>query len=240
MAEIHRLKVPESVAIVAMGTSHSSYTKLVANLGNRRRVADETWVINAMGSALEHDLLFHMDDCKVQESRAERDPKGNIASMVEWLRNHPRFFTSKVYEDYPGAIEFPLEQVINKLGISYFNNTVAYAVAYAMFLDVKTIKIFGADYTYANLHKAEKGRGCVEFLLGAAAARGIRIEVASDSTLLDANVPEDQRFYGYDACSVKLENTERGIIVHRTPRDALPSAEEIEKRYSHEPKSAEG
>ncbi|HSH28682.1 MAG TPA: hypothetical protein VK971_02150 [Thiohalobacter sp.] len=226
---------PRSVAIVAMGMSAATYVRRASNEGTRGRVADEVWAINSMGSVIQHDLLFHMDDCKVQEARAKRDPQGNVAGLVSWLRDHPRFMTSKAYPDYPGAIEFPLQDVINTLGIAYFNNTVAYAVAYAMYLGFEKIALYGCDYSYENGHKAEKGRGCVEFLLGSAAARGIHIEVASDSTLLDANVDESMRFYGYDASDVELAHTDDGVIVTLTERDTLPSAEEIEVRYNREP-----
>lgn len=236
MGEIHRLRKPKTVAIVAMGMSSATYLRLASTKGDRHRVADEIWAINSMGGVIKHDLLFHMDDCKVQEARAERQPEGNIAGMVGWLKGHPRFITSKAYADYPGAIEFPLEEVINKIGIAYFNNTVAYAVAYAMFLGVEKISLYGVDFSYENGHKAEKGRGCVEFLLGAASAGGIAVEVASDSTLLDANVNESMRFYGYDASDMKMERTADGVlVVHQTPREQLPSAEEIEIRYNHEP-----
>jgi hypothetical protein len=230
---------PASVAIVAMGSSARQYILLCNQLGDRRRVAAETWAINSMGGAIQHDLLFHMDDCRVQEARATRDPTGNIAGMLGWLRTHPRFITSKAYpEDYPGAVEFPLQDVIRGTGNAYFNNTVAYAVAYAIHVGVKRIVLYGCDFSYPSLHKAESGRACVEFWMATAAARGIAIEVAAESTLFDANVPEDQRFYGYDAEHVRLEaDGETGVKITRTPRDKLPTAEEIEQRYNHVPRA---
>lgn len=226
---------PKTVAIVAMGKSAATYLRLCANAGSRHRVADETWAINAMGGVIAHDLLFHMDDCQVQEQRAARNPQGNVAGMLDWLREHPGFMTSRALPDYPGAIEFPLDEVINAIGSTYFNSTVAYAVAYAIYLGVEKISLFGVDYSYADSHKSEAGRGCVEFLLGLAAARGIQVEVASDSTLLDANVDPRIRPYGYDAFDVSFDKTADGrLCVIREPRDELPTPEEIEKRYRHE------
>ncbi|MES0444978.1 MAG: methyltransferase domain-containing protein [Desulfobacterales bacterium] len=227
---------PKSVSIVAMGKSAATYIRLASNKGGRQRVSDEVWAINSMGNVIKHDLLFHMDDCRVQESRAKRDPDGNVAGMVEWLKSHPRFITSKKYPEYTGAHEFPLQDVINSVGTTYLNNTVAYAVAYAIFIGVQKISLYGADYSYDDLHKAESGRGCVEFLLGMAAARGIQVEVAQDSTLLDACIPDDLRFYGYDASDIKLEHADTGVVLEITDREVLPTAEEIEIRYNHEPK----
>lgn len=224
----------KTVAIVAMGASKRTYIDLCSVRGDRRRVADETWAINSMGAVIDHDLLFHMDDCRVQEARAARDPEGNVAGMLGWLRDHPQFFTSRAYPEYPGAIEYPLERVVNALGTTYFNNTVAYAVAYAIFAGWEKISLYGADFHYDHASKSESGRGCVEFLLGIAAARGIQIEVAADSTLLDANVDPHWRPYGYDAYDVAFRSDAAGVKVELTEREELPTPEDIERRYKHE------
>lgn len=229
------MSAPESVAIVAMGASANTYLRLCTVRGDRRKVADETWAINAMGGVIQHDLLFQMDDLAIQEARAKRKPDGTVAATLDWLRQHPRFFTSRAYAAYPGGQEYPLAEVIGTVGSSYFNNTVAYAVAYAIHIGAKRISLYGADFSYPNAHKAERGRGCVEFLMGIAAARGIRIEVAENSTLLDASVPNDQKLYGYDTEDVTIEaKPEGGVAIKRAPKSALSTAEDIEKRYGHE------
>jgi hypothetical protein len=217
-----------------MGRSAQTYVNMAAVRGGRQRIADEIWAINSMGGVIQHDLLFHMDDCRIQEARATAQPGENVWGMLQWLKSHPKFMTSKVYPEYPGAIAFPLEQVINAIGTTYLNNTVAYAVAYAMFLGFNKISLFGVDYSYPDLHKAESGRGCVEFLLGMAAARGIHIEVAADSTLMDACVDPKTKPYGYDAYDVSFEQTESGVNVKMTDREIMPSAAEIERRYRHD------
>lgn len=216
-----------------MGASSKAYLAHASHAGGRQRIASEVWAINAMGGVIQHDLLFHMDDVKIQESRAEIDSKGNISGMLHWLKDHPKFMTSRRDPNYPGSIEYPLQDVINKVGVQYFNNTVAYAVAFAIYKDFKKISLWGVDFSYADGHKAEKGRGCVEYLLGIASARGVHIEVPADSTLLDANIPDDQRFYGYDVIMPIIKNDENGVKVLFKDRDKIPTAEEIEKRYNH-------
>jgi SAM-dependent methyltransferase len=230
------LPIPRSVAIVAMGRSASTYLNMASTRGGRHMVADETWAINSMGAVIQHDMLFHMDDCKIQEARAEASPGSNVWGLVQWLKGHDRFFTSKKYDDYPGAMAFPLTDVINSVGSIYFNSTVAYAVAYAIHLGVERISLYGVDYSYANMHKAESGRGCVEFYLGIAAAKGIQIEIASDSTLMDANVDPSIKPYGYDAYDVEFNQTDEGMEIVMKDRDELPTPEEMEARYNHEPK----
>lgn len=244
---------PESVAIVAMGASKGTYTALLSNNGgNRHRLWDEVWAINAMGGVIQHDKLIHMDDIRIQEIRAEAAPESFVAAMLEWMKTTDKpIITCKRYEEYPMTQEYPLKEVLDEIGTPYLNTTVAYAVALAITKGVKRIGLYGADFSYPNLHKREKGRACVEFLLGIAASRGIHVELAQDTTLMDANEPGDHviefseeqkapaRLYGYDTEKLTLSPTqEGGWQIKREPRDNLPTAEDMEKKYSHVPEAA--
>lgn len=226
--------VPEHVVILGLGPSLEAYVDLVKRLGGRRALSDEVWGINAVGDIIQCDRIFHMDDVRVQEVRAAAAPDSNIAHMLQWLRRHPGpIYTSRVHEDYPGLVEFPLEAVINSCGIAYFNSTAAYAVAYAVHIGVKQIGLFGFDFTYKDSHKAEKGRGCVEFHLGIAKARGIEIGFPSNTSLMDAAAPFEERIYGYDTLEVAMDGGgDQPVTVSFTPRPA-PTAGEIESRYDH-------
>lgn len=230
---------PKHVCIVGLGPSCTSYLELAKRMGDRREWADEVWAINAMGSVIACDRIFHMDDVQIQEARAQRNQHGNIAAMVRWLKTHPGpVYTSVVREGYPGLVAFPLEDVLNggyeSGGVPYFNSTAAYAVAYAIHIGVKRISLFGVDYTLPNAHSAEQGRGCVEFWLGIAAARGIEITVPETTTLLDACAPDRDRLYGYDCVDVLMSEREDGSLAVRfEPRAEIPTAEEIEQRYDH-------
>lgn len=228
-------KPPRHVAIVGLGPSSAQYLDLAKRLGGRRRVADEVWVINALGGILAGDRVFHMDDVRVQERRARADPDDNIAAMIAWMkayRGPVPIVTSFPDPRYPCLAPFPLEDVYNDLKILYFNNTAAYAVAYAVWIGVGKISVYGCDYTYANSHQAEKGRGCLEFWLGFAAGRGIELRIANTSSLLDANVPKAERLYGYDGFAVDVSMEDGQARLTFTPRK-LPTAAEIEARYDH-------
>lgn len=226
--------VPAHVAVLGLGPSLESYVDLVKRLGNRHRFADEVWAINAVGSVVQCDRVFHMDDVRIQEIRSAARPRSNIAAMLEWIKSHPGpVYTSRAHADYPGLVEFPLEQVINSTGHGYLNNTAAYAVAYGIHIGVKKLSMFGCDYTYPNAHDAEKGRGCMEFWLGYAAAKGIQLSIPRVSSLMDAMVPEDRRYYGYDTVRVKLRRGRTHTRVAFEPREKLPTAEQIEQEYDH-------
>jgi hypothetical protein len=231
--------VPQRVAIVAMGDSKRTFVANASVAGGSHALYDEVWCINNMGGVIHHDLLFHMDDCRIQEARAAAEPDGNIARMLDWLKSHPGFITSRAYPEYPGAIEFPLEEVLNQYKCTYFNNTVAYAFVYAMYIGVPHVTLFGCDYSYPNnAHKAEEGRACLEFWIGSAVTRGMQVEVGEGSTLLDISKPDDQRFYGYDTVHIELDRDEKtgDMKVEMRERDVseIPTAKQIEERYNHD------
>lgn len=236
----HPRGIPKTVAILGLGPTLREYVGIATCMGGTARFADEIWGINAAIDVVKCDLGFHMDDPLIQEARAAANPDGNIASMLPWLRKHPGpIFTSRPHPDYPGLIAYPLQDVLNSCnGQRYFNSTAAYAVAYAIHIGVKTIKMAGFDFSYEHSHKAEKGRGNVEFFLGMACARGILIGVIKNSPLLDACVPNNERLYGYDTLTVEITKAEDGSdIVSFSPREEIPSAEEIEGRYDHSQKT---
>jgi hypothetical protein len=217
------------IVILGLGPSLDAYTDRVKRLGGRSAFCDEVWAINALGDVFQCDKIFHMDDLRVQEARAEAKPLSNIANMVKWLKTHPGpIITSRKVDGYPGLVEFPLEDVINTLGSAYFNSTAAYAVAHAIWYGATKISFFGCDFTYANSHQAEKGRGCVEYWIGQAMARGIQIAITDQSSLMDMCEPPCT-LYGYDMVNVAISETGK---VTFTDREA-PTAEEIEERYDH-------
>lgn len=228
-------RVPEHVTIIGLGPSCHEYLNLAKGLGARRKVGDEIWAINALGDVLQCDRVFHMDDVRIQEIRAAAKPDSNIAAMLEWLKQHPGpIYTSRTHPDYPGLVAYPLEDVLNSTKQTYFNSTAAYAIAYAIHIGVKKISCYGMDFTYPNAHDAERGRGCVEFWLGLASARGISVRIPRTSSLMDACEPVEQRFYGYDTLDVKVDVVGDGIAkVGFTQREKIATAEEIERNYFH-------
>lgn len=228
---------PGHVVIIGLGPSAEQYMDLCKRLGGRKRFADEVWAINALGDVLACDRVFHMDDVRVQMSRAEAAPSSNIAEMVKWLKTSPvPVVTSRAHPDFPALVEFPLEDVINNLGFAYFNGTAAYAVAYAIHRGAKKISLFGCDYTYANSHQAEKGRACLEFWLGFAAARGVELGFADRTSLMDTieDAPEGElNVYGYDFDRVLVNVVDGSARITFEPKDKPPTAAEIEARYDH-------
>lgn len=223
------------VAILGLGPSVEQYLDITKRQGGRKKFCDETWAINALGGVFDCDLVFHMDDVRIQEIRAAAKPDSNIAAMLAWIKTSAvPVVTSRSHPNYPALVEFPLEEVLNELGHDYFNSTAAYAVAYAVYKGVDELSVFGMDFSYANVHDAEKGRACVEFWLGQAHARGIKINMPKNTTLMDSCAGRVGRLYGYDTVDIEFIMQESGDVkLVFTERTALPTAEQIEKAYDH-------
>lgn len=230
-----QVRAPKHVAILGLGPSLTQYLEITKRLGGRSRFCDEVWTINALGDVFAGDLVFHMDDVRIQEIRAQASPESNIAAMLGWLKTHQGpVMTSRAHPAYPCLVEFPLEDVLNDLGHDYFNSTAAYAIAFAIHIGVEKISVFGMDFTYPDAHDAEKGRGCVEFWLGTAAARGIKISLPKTTTLMDAMNSRAARLYGYDTQNVNFIMQPDGQLkLEFNERTTLPTAEEIEAAYDH-------
>lgn len=218
------------VAIVALGQSGVDFVREAEMRGGRKHIADEVWAINGYGDVIQCDRIIHMDDVRIQEARAAAGNK-KIGRMLEWMKLHPGpIVTSRAHPDYPGLVEFPLEAVINSVahGRAYFNGTVAYAVALAIYEGAREIALYGADYAFRDAR--EEGRACVEYWLGIATAKGIKVKVTGGSSLLDAD--KMSVLYGYDTLEVKQEVGKTGqsklVFADRQP----PTAQEIEQRYA--------
>jgi len=184
----------KTVAIVAMGLSHRDYVLGAVVQGNRHAIADEVWAINHMAGVIQCDRVIAMDDLEYVNEHGYEGSKAYVETLKQ---TKVPVYTTRVIPDLcPTSVEYPLEDVINAIGFAYLNNSVAYAVALAILEKVSAISLWGCDFTYENAHASETGRGCVEFLIGVAVSRGIQINVAASSSLLDSNQPI-RTFYGY-------------------------------------------
>ena len=184
----------KNIAILAMGNSQLDYHKMVTH----SKKFDEVWAINAMIGVLKKvDRAFIMDPV----SRFfDTDDAGNMTVMMKETlptADYP-IYTCELDKRVKALEEYPLEAVATNLHCGYFNNTISYAIAFALWNKVSGVSMFGADFTYkGNLYFAEQGRGCCEFWLAKCIDAGIIVQVALTSGLLDADVPIQEKLYGY-------------------------------------------
>jgi len=183
----------KTVAIVGLGKSWFEYN-LAASHGDH---FDEVWGINAVGSVIYHDRTFMLDP--PSRFLDSDDAGGQTHGMVKMLKTGDKpIYTCELDKRCKNLKLYPIKQVVQDLQCSYLNNTVAYALAFALWNKVGAIRIYGVDFTYrGNLHFAESGRACVEFWLAKCMFAGIEVGIAQTSTLLDTCVPLQEKLYGY-------------------------------------------
>jgi len=181
------------VALVGLGASQVDYCIAVQN----SKTWDEVWCINSAISTYKCDRAFMMDPAS---RYLDTEDAGYQTEVMRKLL--PKFaepiYSCELDARVPRIVEYPIEEVVKTTKSGYFNNTVAYAVAFALHSKVKEINLFGIDFSYSgNLHFAEAGRACVEFWLCKCIEAGIQVGVSPRSGLLDQNVPLNERLYGY-------------------------------------------
>ena len=218
----------KNIAIVGLGNSFSEY--ILAKI--RSEKFDEVWAINSMSGVIYHDKCFMMDPPSRFLDTPNAGKQTNImADRLKQKINIP-IFSCTLDKRCPDVVEFPLQEVIQKTGYAYLNNTVAYSFAYAISKEVSELHLYGIDFTHKAINFAEAGRGCCEFWLALATTKGIKINVAHNSSLLDTNVPKDQKLYGYHRLDNPLVSTvsEGNLVITRRskleppePLDATPN-----------------
>lgn len=182
------------IAIVAMGQSQIDF-----HLSQVHSVLfDEVWAINAMIGVLPNiDKAFILDPMSrfldTHDAGAMTDMMRRTLPLVDYP-----IYSCELDNRVSAVEEYPLEEVVKDLGCSYFNNTIAYAIAYALWAKVGSISIFGVDFTYkTNMHFAESGRACVEFWIAKCIDSGMEVSIAPRSSLLDTDIDIKDKLYGY-------------------------------------------
>ena len=126
------------VAIVGLGASQVDYCIAVQN----SKTWDETWCINSAIATYKCDRAFMMDPAS---RYFDTEDAGH---QTEVMRKLLPKFTQPIYSceldaRVPRIVEYPIEKVVQVTKSGYFNNTVAYAVAFALYTKVKEINLFG-------------------------------------------------------------------------------------------------
>jgi|TARA_E500000318_G_C3491241_1_gene184445 hypothetical protein len=193
----------KSVAIVGLGNSFAEY--ILAKI--RSEEFDEVWAINAMSAVIYHDKCFMMDPPSRFLDTPNAGEQTNIMAKRLKTKTNIPIFSCTLDDRCPDVVEYPLQKVLQKTKYAYLNNTVAYAFAYAVAEEVTDLHLYGIDFTHKNINFAEAGRACCEFWLAIAVAKGIKVNIAHNSSLLDTNVADDQKLYGYHRLKDPLVST---------------------------------
>lgn len=184
---------PKVVALVGMGPSIVDILAETLTQECSPQWCDEVWAINMVSNTIEHDVVIWMDDLEQQQNFKP--------GLFELLRRRGKpVITSVARRDIvPNSYDYPIDEVAAigcpVFGKPYLTNGVAMGVAYAIWKGVKTLKIYGCDFTYPNRNFAEEGRACTEAWIALALHRGVDIRLSPTTSLFDTVA--DQGIYGY-------------------------------------------
>jgi hypothetical protein len=183
----------KKIAIVAMGKSQLDYHLSISH----SKEYDEVWAINSMCAVVKADRVFMMDPASRFFDTNDPGPQTKVMRKILPQIKCP-VYSCELDKRAPSIELYPLEKIIDSLGCGYLNNTIAYAIAFAALNNVGKLSMYGADFSYTtNVHFGEMGRACCEFWLAKCMGMGIEVSVAATSSMLDTNVPEREKLYGY-------------------------------------------
>ena len=183
----------KKVAIVGMGKSQLDYHLSISH----SKEYDEVWAINSMCAVVKPDRVFIMDPVSRFFETNDAGPQTKVLQKTLPKLKCP-IYSCELDKRVPGIELYPLEEIIDVLGCGYLNNTIAYAIAFAALNNVGKLSMYGADFSYTtNIHFGEMGRACCEFWLAKCMGRGIEVSIAATSSMLDTNVSEKEKLYGY-------------------------------------------
>jgi hypothetical protein len=130
------------------------------------------------------DVWFelHNPEVKVREGLTE---------WMQWLKTQPIVYMQKAYAGYPGAREFPLQQIIQKWGPFWWTSQLAFMIALAIEQSPSHIGIYGVDMA-ANSEYNQQRLACQYFIQHIVRDSDIELSVPPESDIL-----EPAPLYGY-------------------------------------------
>jgi hypothetical protein len=124
------------------------------------------------------DRWFQIHSRQSYDANVARDH-----SHHDWLANETRFpvYMQEKHPDIPMSVKFPKDKIMEEFG-SYFTNSISWEIALAIQEGFKEIHLYGVDMATHSEYEYE--RPSVEFFLGWARGRGIKIIVPEKCDLL--------------------------------------------------------
>ena len=173
------LTKPKKVALVGLGMSRYDYASQIIG-GYCEQFWDEVWTMNMGLGIFVHDKLFVMDDLRIQA--------GKFPHYGRKLSTHDRpIITSQSYPEFPMSINLPIQEICTKIGDDYFVNTACYTIAYAIYIGVEELTLYGCDFHYPNSDLREEGGQNAAYLLGLARTFGMTFKMTQTTTFMGAN-----------------------------------------------------
>jgi hypothetical protein len=168
----------------------------------------ELWSLNC--GYHECDYIFPRKDIKWFDLHLYEDIKKGcinyncpIEEYEQFLRNKKDncVINANLAQIFPEAQVFPIDRILNHYNTDFFRNSIALMIAYAIMVnpDLEELRVYGQ--TENEDPKYHDDEGCVQYWLGYAAAKGIKVNTSINSTMLKV---KNGIIYGYKKTKEEL------------------------------------
>ena len=134
------------------------------------------------------DRHFEMHDMRLLLSEHSKRAPGYFDRLKEC-----RVYMQEAHPEIPSSVRYPFEDVAHSVG-AYWNSSIAYAMALAIHEGADEIGLWGVDMKGDDEYGYQKPN--MEFLIGLAMGKGIKVHVPDSSPLLKFN-KTGIRFYDH-------------------------------------------
>lgn len=195
---------PKSVLVVALGPTKADLLEMTTAHQPPASVmdCDEVWGMNGgvnhFAGRVQYDVLWVMDYLDGEQAR---EPEYARRISAWQARNGSPVITSQAgqwqWKPSTPIYEYPIDEVVRCVGPdnAYFHNSIPYILAYAYFIGVSRLVLFGADYSHEAIKRREEDRANAEYWVGWCRAKNMNIQLPETTTL--CNVSRGPWFYGY-------------------------------------------
>ena len=132
--------------------------------------------------------------------------KAEIREYFEWYTTCPLpVYTQEVFSEIPTSVKYPLEIITSNFPRKYFNSTVDYMLALAIYEGYTYISLYGVDMAQDTEYKEQ--RPSCEYWCGYCDGAGINLYIPEQSSILKSLF-----LYGYEepqTDKARQEYTER-------------------------------
>lgn len=151
------------------------------------------WKILSCNGAYQHlnrlDMHFELHDIDYLKNEVKPDP-----TYFDFLLDiRDKAVLNNTNFEFPDARAYPLQEICNFVGANYFNNTIAYIIAYAMWFypDLTDLALIGVDMSGEGEYVHQRPN--CEFYLGMAKGKGIKVHIPEGCPLLNSS-----HLYGFE------------------------------------------
>lgn len=216
---------PQAVHIVCAGYTQRDFHAVMGVYNSPVPTDIEVWTLNKALRSVKSHFGFVLDDLIGEYNKDPtyiRDIRRLGLPIITTTVDQPVLDMVNSGEGSQSTfLEFPILELRNKLGdvfgtmykgqgkyserernlmgrdLLYLKNSFPMMLAYAWFIGVKTIFVYGADYTHPAGQRREDDQPNAEFWVGFCRGQGIQVVLTGDTTLCSTR--DGKELYGYGA-----------------------------------------